>query len=119
MPRIERVRNGPYGNFPCVWTTTDAIRAKPFAIGCADITPAQLADINADGKIHIFEEGEWMTRFSQLAGTRRSALNTFLTTIGVVNPLSTEVVRDICNRIINVIDNKTFEGILDELAAYV
>lgn len=115
-PRMEIVRRAN-GMFPCRWKTTDALRAAPWAVGAAEVDSTQLAAVQADGQIRVFEEalGEWIQQFNQLSAARRSAINTFCTTIGVTRPANAEVLRDFCDRLVTVIEPTSIETLLAEL----
>lgn len=115
QPRIENIRNDPVGgNFPCKWLTTDAVRAAPWAVGVADVTPAQQALIDLDGQIHYVIESDWTAQFNTQPGVKRTRINSFCTAIGVTKPPNNEVMRDFVNRLCLVI--QPVESIEDILA---
>lgn len=117
MPAILPLRDGPTGNFVCEWSSTDLVRTAKYAIGTAEVTQAQLDVIVATGTIHVQLESEWALTFSDLTPTKRLALNNFFTTIGEVRPGTNEVVRDFHQRVAQLVDGKTVEVHLDQLAA--
>ena len=119
MPAIAPVRDGPTGNFALEWSSTDLIRVAKYAVGAAEVTQAQLDAINAVGTINAVEEARWTTQFRDLAAVQRSQLNTFFTTIGETRPAANEVVRDFVQRIAQIIDGKTTDTHLAQLAAKV
>ncbi len=97
------------------WSTTDALRSVKYAAGAANLDDAHLALVQADNTIHVIVEPEWFTQFDQLAATRKNRIRTFLTNAGIALPANNEVLRDLWNRIVQGIDNKTIEELLNSL----
>lgn len=117
QPKIEDIRNQATGNFPCVWVTTDAIRANKFACGVADVDAAQLAAIQAAGQIHTIDiDTERFAQFKDLSTARKTAINQFLTQIGIERPTTNEVIEDMVDRIIGSIELKNLGSLLGTLA---
>ena len=103
------------GSFKLAWSTTDANRAKPWAVGAAIVTDAQLLAIDALGNpaVHYIPEAQWTDTFSSLSGAARNRINSFCDDIGVARPQSTEVLRDLFHRLVGVIEGgKSIEDIL-------
>lgn len=117
-PRIVPIQHGPTGYFPARWTTTDAIRAEPWAIGIAEVTPEQLAALQADGEIWLLDMAtERFAQFNALPSGKRNALNTFLTKIGHARAQNTEVLEDVFDRVVGSNEPlKNLQSIQDELA---
>ena len=117
-PALARVQGGSTGFFPASWTTTDSKRAQPWACGVAEVTPEQLAAIQAEGGIHVFTgETERYQQFRELPNQRRNALNTYLQQIGQSQATNTEVIEDILDRVVGSNEPvKNITSLLDELA---
>lgn len=117
-PALARVQGGATGFFPATWTTTDGIRAQPWACGVAEVTPEQLAGIQAEGGIHVFTgDVERYQQFRDLSNQRRTALNTFLQQIGQGQATNTEVIEDILDRVVGSNEPiKNIASLLDDLA---
>ena len=87
-PKICGFQRQATGFFPAVWTTTDAIRQGKWALGMAEVTPAQQAAIDTDNTIHTFNlANERFQRFQDLPAGRRNRVNTFLQALGIERPL--------------------------------
>jgi len=105
-PATEDVRNGPDGNFPCVWTITTFQDARRVAVGLAEVTNPQLNALQADTRIRAVNlPTNWkdLTWGDLSLATRTSILN-FLTNRGVstdgltdATPL-TVIVTTLCHR---------------------
>lgn len=103
------------GNFKCVWSTTDAIRAFKYAVGVAEVDAAQLAVIEADARMNVFDESLLSGTFGSLNGAVRNKINTFLDGAGVTRPANSEVLRDLWSRISTVVDFKSVDQLLAKL----
>src|SRR3990167_3580078 len=115
FPRMELVWNALGFGLPNRWSTTDANRAHPWAAGVAIIPDAQsaqvLAAIDSIGGIHYVRQSAWTKTFSDLTAQQRTRINTFCTDIGIAQPESAEVLRDVFNRLVRTISLKTIEDI--------
>lgn len=54
-PAIVALQDGPAGRFPCVWTTTDANRGRPWACGVAEVTEAGRTHVEAEARVQVFD----------------------------------------------------------------
>lgn len=116
MPLIEQVLGAQLDPYQSAWTTTDANRATPWAVGASILTtPAQLTLVQAETAIRVVEEPEWTKTFGQLPAQWRTRVNNFCDSIGVVRPQTTEVLRDLFQRLVGVLEGaKSIESILAE-----
>jgi hypothetical protein len=117
-PIIMQLQGGTNGFFATAFTTTDAIRGQPWALGVAEVTSAQLAEIQADNRIFTFLEAtQRLLRFNQLTNPQQNAVNAFLAQIGIALPAPTETIDAILNRIVATNESmKNLETMLAELA---
>lgn len=103
------------GNFPCAWSTTDALRAFKYAVGVAECDATQLAAVQADNRMNVFDESLLFTTFGSLNGAVRNKINLFLDSAGIARPDSNEVLHDLWSRISEVVDFKTVDQLLEKL----
>ena len=125
-PRILWLQNTnpTVGGFPLVWSTTDAIRVSPFAIGAAELTLAQLTALQADGQVVLLEETRlasslWFKQFKDLTAVEQVAAKAFCDRIGQPRPSPTEVLQDLLDRLIGTIELKNVSTLLTELATVI
>ena len=116
MPKIEQVLGAQLDPYQSAWTTTDANRATPWAVGASILTTAaQLTLVQAESAIRLVEEASWTNTFSQLPAQWRNRVNSFCDSIGVARPQPAEVLRDLFHRLVGVLEGaKSIESILTE-----
>jgi hypothetical protein len=103
------------GSFKIAYSPTDSARAKPWAVGAAIVTDAQLTAVNAlsNPEVYAIPESQWSNTFSSLSGAVRAKINAFCDDIGVARPASNEVLRDMFHRLVSVIEaRKSIEDII-------
>jgi len=93
-PAMEAIRESAVGSFPCTWVSTRGPRARPWAVGSADVNAAQLAAIQADTRIRAVVEANY-ARPLRLAN---GALDAFLVDAEVEPVKGEETVRELVHR---------------------
>jgi hypothetical protein len=115
QPKMRQVLQTQPNPYKLAWTTTDAVRAKPWAVGGAVLTDAQTALVEAEAQIFLVKETDWLKTFSQLPASWRTRVNQFCDDIGAPRPQNNEVLRDLFNRLVAIIEPlKSIESIFTE-----
>jgi hypothetical protein len=113
-PEIQQVSRAN-GNFPSAWSSTDAVRSFKYAVGVSECTTAQLAAVQADSGINVFDESILFDTFGSLNGAVRNKINSFLDQTGISRPNQNEVLHDLWTRISAVVDFKSIDDLLAKL----
>jgi hypothetical protein len=91
------------------------VRAFKYAVGVAEVDAAQLAIVEADSRITLFDESILLTTFGSLNGAVRNKINAFLDNAGIARPTNSEVLHDLWSRISQVIDFKSVDDLIAKL----
>jgi hypothetical protein len=97
LPAIHEHREGPLGSFPCIWAPPPTAEPR-YAVGEADVTPAQFALIAADARVLIVTEADYRRPMRDAPPANRAALHAFLAAVGRLVTADTETIEDVVDR---------------------
>lgn len=104
--------------FPCRWSiAADLARAVKWAVGVAEVDAAQLAAVQGNNEIIMFDESLLFAEFQSLPGAARNNINSFTDSIGLARAQNNEVLHDLWSRISVATDFKPLDKLIEELEA--
>ena len=108
-PRIIRLLD-TLGAHASSWDTTESTRANPYAVGCSEVTDGQLALLQSDVDVIVFNASAWDQIVQEQLATERLKIRRFCDMVGVAAPEGNEVIRDLCSRMTVLLNVRRIEA---------
>ena len=113
-PRLLQWAETAKEQFPVRWVTTSGSRVTPWAVGLADVTPAQRTALDAVAGVWVIDDIDLAKTVLDLSPTKRTAVKNFFLDLGFTVS-NTETFGSLLNRLIATEEVKSLLSLDAEL----